>query len=200
MPPAAIKSIYGKISKSQILTPPHPQGQVISVKCEQPFDELTVQVWLLYDHPNFKYCTLNVSGTELRTDRQTDGRTDGRTDDPNTRCPRRTFQAGGIKTCNQKVRHETCTRNSQESQCTCRSDDCLINLIESNYLAKIQINQILKSKIYDIQDSFSFRNKGPKVPHIVHLCVQCATFVDSRQERPTWFLDRPEKQKFGRGP
>ena len=27
----------------------------------------------------------------------TDGQTDRRTDDPNTRCPRRTFQAGGIK-------------------------------------------------------------------------------------------------------
>ena len=41
---------------------------------------------------NFKYCTLFVSGTELRTD--------GRTDDPMNRCPRRTFQAGGIKkTC-----------------------------------------------------------------------------------------------------
>ena len=59
------------------------------VKCEQPLDELTVQVWLPYYHPNFKYCTLFISGTELRTD--------GRTDDPNTRCPRRTFQAGGIK-------------------------------------------------------------------------------------------------------
>ena len=86
-----------KISKSYILTPPHPQGQVMSVKCEEPIDELTVQVWLLYDHPNFKYCTLFVSGTELRTDGQTDGRTDKRTDDPITRCPRRTFQAGGIK-------------------------------------------------------------------------------------------------------
>ena len=92
-----------KISKSYILTPPHHQGHVMSVKCEQPLDELTVQVWLLYDHQNFKYCTLILSGTELRTDRrtdkQTDGQTDGRTDDPNTRCPRRTFQAGGIKTC-----------------------------------------------------------------------------------------------------
>ena len=57
-----------KISKSYILTQPHPQGQVMSVKCEEPIDELTVQVWLLYDHPNFKYCTLFVSGTELRTD------------------------------------------------------------------------------------------------------------------------------------
>ena len=85
-----------KISKSYILTPPQPQGHVMSVKCEQPLDELTVQVWLLYDHPNFKYCTLFISGTELRTDGQTDRRTDGRTDDPNTRCPRRTFQAGGI--------------------------------------------------------------------------------------------------------
>ena len=37
-----------KISKSYILTPPNPQGHVMSVKCEQPLDELTVQVSLLY--------------------------------------------------------------------------------------------------------------------------------------------------------
>ena len=64
-----------KISKSYILTPPHPQGHVMSVKCEEPIDELTVQVWLLYHHPNFEYCTLFVSGTELRTDKRTDRRT-----------------------------------------------------------------------------------------------------------------------------
>ena len=53
----------------------------MSVKCEEPIDELTaVQVWLLYDHPNFKYCTLFVSGMELRTDRRTDGQTNGRSD------------------------------------------------------------------------------------------------------------------------
>ena len=69
-----------KFSKSYILTPPHPQGQVMSVKCEEPIYELTVQVWLPYDHPNFKYCTLFVSGTELRTDRRSDRRTDKRTD------------------------------------------------------------------------------------------------------------------------
>ena len=88
-----------KISKSYILTSPHPQGHGMSVKCEQSIDELTVQVWLLYHHPNFKYCTLFVSGTELRTDKQTARQTDRRTDDPITRCPgaRRTFQAGGIK-------------------------------------------------------------------------------------------------------
>ena len=90
------RQIWQKFSKSYILTPPHPQGLVMSVKCEEPIDELTVQVWLLYHHPNFKYCTLLVSGTELRTDRRTDKRTDGQTDDPITRCPRRTFQAGGI--------------------------------------------------------------------------------------------------------
>ena len=75
MPPAATKSKYGKIFKCQILTPPHPKGHVMSVRCEQPLDEHTVQVWLLYDHPYFIYCTLNVSGTELRTDKQTDGQT-----------------------------------------------------------------------------------------------------------------------------
>ena len=97
MPPAATKSNMAKISKSYILTPLRPQGHVMSLKCDEPIDELTVQVWLLYLHPNFKYCTLLVSGTELRTDRRTDGQTDKQTDDPITRCPRRTFQAGGIK-------------------------------------------------------------------------------------------------------
>ena len=94
-----VEKNMAKISKSYILTPPHPQGHVMSVKCEQPIDELTVQVWLLYHNPNFKYCTLFVSGTgrDGITDGQTDKRTNRRTDDPNTRCPRRTFQAGGIK-------------------------------------------------------------------------------------------------------
>ena len=48
----------------------------MSVKSEEPLDELTVQVWLLYLHPNFNYWTLFLSRTELRTDRQTDRRTD----------------------------------------------------------------------------------------------------------------------------
>ena len=60
------------------------------MKGEKPLDELTVQVWFLYDQQNFKYCTLYV---KLRMDKQTDGRTD----DPITRCPQRTFQVGGIK-------------------------------------------------------------------------------------------------------
>ena len=72
--------IMAKISKSYILTLPHPQGHMMSVECEEPIDELTVQVWLLFDHPNFKYCTLFVSGTELRTDGQTDRQTNGRID------------------------------------------------------------------------------------------------------------------------
>ena len=69
-----------KLSKSYILTLRYPQGELMSVKCEQPLDELTVQVWLLYDHPNFQYCTLFISGTELRTDRRTDKQTDRQTD------------------------------------------------------------------------------------------------------------------------
>ena len=36
---------YGKISKSQILTLPHPHGHVMAVRCDKPLDELTVQVW-----------------------------------------------------------------------------------------------------------------------------------------------------------
>ena len=47
-----------KISKSYIFDPTHPQGHGMLVKCETPIDEHTVQVWLLYHHPNFKYCTL----------------------------------------------------------------------------------------------------------------------------------------------
>ena len=59
MPPAAAKLKSGKISKSQILTSTHPQGHVLSVRCEQPLDELTVQVWKLYHHPNLtKYGSL----------------------------------------------------------------------------------------------------------------------------------------------
>ena len=48
-----------------------PQGHVMSMRCEQPLDELTVQVCLLYHHPNLKYCSLYESGTKLQTDRQT---------------------------------------------------------------------------------------------------------------------------------
>ena len=51
----------------------------MSVKCGEPIDELTVQVWLLYHHSYFNYCTLFVSGTELRTDKQTNRQTDRRT-------------------------------------------------------------------------------------------------------------------------
>ena len=86
-------------SKSYIFIPPHHQGHVVSVKSEIPLGGLTVQVWLLYDHPNLKYCTLLISGTELRTEGRTNGQTNRRTDDPNTRCPRWTFKAGGIKNC-----------------------------------------------------------------------------------------------------
>ena len=78
MPREATKSKYGKtlLSPMYIFTPPHPQGHVILVKCEEPIDELLVQVCLLYLQPNFKYCTLFVSGTELQTNGQTDKQSD----------------------------------------------------------------------------------------------------------------------------
>ena len=78
--------IWQKSPKSYILTPAPPQGHGMSVKCEEPLNELTVQVWLLYFHPNFYYWTLFVSGAELRTDRQTDN--------PITRCPGGPFRPG----------------------------------------------------------------------------------------------------------
>ena len=61
---------------------PIPQGHGTSMKCEEPIDKLTIQVWLLSHHPNFKYCTLFVSGTELRMDGQTNGWTDRRMEMP----------------------------------------------------------------------------------------------------------------------
>ena len=73
------------LSKVLHFGPAPPPGACDVSEVWETLDELAVQVWLLYDHPNFKYCTLFISGTELRTD------------DPNTRCPQRCFQAGGIK-------------------------------------------------------------------------------------------------------
>ena len=75
MPPAATESKSGKNLYVVTFDPAPPQGHGMSVKREELLDELTVQVWLLYLHPNFNYLTLLVSGTELRTNRQTDGQT-----------------------------------------------------------------------------------------------------------------------------
>ena len=81
-----------KISKSNILTPPHPQAHGMSVKCEELLDELTVQVWLLYLYQNFLLLDF-VCKRDGITDRQTNRRTD----DPITKCPWRTIQVGSIK-------------------------------------------------------------------------------------------------------
>ena len=74
----------GKISKSYLLTPTPPYGHIKPVQCEQPLDQLQVQVWLLYHHSNLKIMHF-VSGTELRTNRQTIWFLD---------TPQKTFQAG----------------------------------------------------------------------------------------------------------
>ena len=38
---------FAKISKFYILTLPHPKGHEMSLRCEQPFHELQVEVWFL---------------------------------------------------------------------------------------------------------------------------------------------------------
>ena len=49
------------------------QGELMmSLRCEQPLDELSVQVSLPYIYANSKYCTLYVSRMELWTNGQTD--------------------------------------------------------------------------------------------------------------------------------
>ena len=45
MPPPATKSKYGKNFEVLYFDLPHPQGHVMSVKCEEPIDKFTVQVW-----------------------------------------------------------------------------------------------------------------------------------------------------------
>ena len=42
------------------------------MKCEQPLDEIAVQVWLLYHQTNLNIA-LNVGGKELCTNGQTNG-------------------------------------------------------------------------------------------------------------------------------
>ena len=102
-----------KISKSYILTLPHPQGYGMSVK--EPLDELTVQVWLLYLHPNFNYWTLFVSGTELQTDEQTDRQMDGQTDGPTIQLL--DAPGGGIKSVLQSLnKFSKCTTRSKPSR------------------------------------------------------------------------------------
>ena len=85
--------IWQKSASPTFWPRPTPRGMWCQWSCEEPIDERTVQVSLLYHHPNFKYCTFLVIGTELGADR----RIDGRTEDLITRCPRQTFQAGDIK-------------------------------------------------------------------------------------------------------
>ena len=50
----------------------------MSKKSERPLGKLTIQVWLLYDRPNFKYLNI-ISGTELGTNGQADKHVDRQT-------------------------------------------------------------------------------------------------------------------------
>ena len=70
-----IVKIWQNLLSPKFWPRPTPRAQVMSVKCEKPLEELTVQVLFLYDHPNLKYCALYVSRMELRTDKWTNRRT-----------------------------------------------------------------------------------------------------------------------------
>ena len=69
MPPAAmaaIKSNKGKNLNILRSTQPLQPGQVMLVKFGKPLDELTVQVMLLLNYLNIRYCTL-CKGLKLCT-------------------------------------------------------------------------------------------------------------------------------------
>ena len=78
---------------------------------------VTVSLWEL-EILHFEYKRDGI--TDGQTDGRTDRQTDRRTDDPNTRCPRRTFQAGGIKiytaTCSRIVNIASVSRRSKSLQ------------------------------------------------------------------------------------
>ena len=101
-PPAATESNYGKNLQVLYFDPTPSPGVLDVSECAEPIDELTVQVWILYYHSNFKFCT--VSGTELRPGRQTDGQAKGRTirllDAPGG-----PFRLGGIKNLTNALRN-----------------------------------------------------------------------------------------------
>ena len=60
MPPASTRSKFGKNLNVLHFDPaPTPgAGDFSEVWGTHCIDELTVQVWLLYYHPSFEYCTL----------------------------------------------------------------------------------------------------------------------------------------------
>ena len=55
MPSATVMSNKGKNLYFLYFDPAHPQGHVMSLRCEKPLDELTVKVWLLHVYLNLKY-------------------------------------------------------------------------------------------------------------------------------------------------
>ena len=67
--------------------------------------------------------------TDGRTDGQTDGRTDRRTDDPNTICPRRTFQAGGIKKGEKRKNKENNESGESQSKVQVTSSQSVVESI-----------------------------------------------------------------------
>ena len=84
---------------------PNPRGMWCQWSVRNPW--MNLQSKFGYTRPPKLYILRFV----YKWDGITDGQTDGRTDDPNTRCPRRTFQAGGIKTPSYWISAEQITHN-----------------------------------------------------------------------------------------
>ena len=80
MPPAATEFNHGKNLRVLHFDPAQPPGtcEVSEVRATHAIDELTVQVWLLYYHPNFIILQF-VYKRDGITDGQKDGWTNGQT-------------------------------------------------------------------------------------------------------------------------
>ena len=206
MPPAATNSKYGRVSKSYILTPPRSQGHVMSVKqkrstegcskfkspetrqvqerlvlkCEQPKGELTVQVWLLYDHPNFKYCTLFVSGMELWTS--------GRS---NSLMPPADLSGWGHKKSHNKdhVWHNwmLChSWNTSEDMSHVEDQGWGVKVVKLYFLTSVSLAVQVSTPltfIYKVQSSVNLMHRGRD---LAYLCPPYKDSVTNRQTLSEW--------------
>ena len=86
MPPAATKLKFGNISKSHILTPPHPPGACgirgVWATLRWTYSQSLISVW-----PSKLEILHFLCKRDGITDRRTNGRTHRQMDDPITRCP-----------------------------------------------------------------------------------------------------------------
>ena len=122
MPPAATKSKYGKNLQVLHFDPAPPPGACVVSEVwgthrwnlQSKFGYFIISQTLI-----IALC-LKAGRNYGQTNGQTDKRTDKQTDDPITRCPRRTFQTGGIKSEGQGHRERSQFRRSQQGLFPCK--------------------------------------------------------------------------------